>query len=347
MESIKNNKVLATLLGIIIAGFVGLAALAYFAYSTYSESLLELEAMNSKLVKVEGAKIYPTAENVEKLDKQVTDYEDSVEKLTRVLLNLQQPAPAVIDTDFQAKLKQSIGDIKEQAAQAKVELPKEFNLGFDVYTRSLPKSPAAAEQLNDYFMGVDAVVRACIKSGVSSIDDLKRSELAIEKPDAPAPPPPTKAQLRTRKRSKGNAAPAKAIALTQVVERRQLTLNITSDQDGLISLLNMLADANTMPYFTVVRQLRIENEKQEGPSRGQVLSSQISSGAQFDPGNSSNDAPASGAPEEGAVAKPTEIIAPKASAPDAVAVMGQEKIKAQLVIDVVRFQEVADATETK
>jgi hypothetical protein len=347
MESLKNNKILAAVFWGALLGALALGVLAYFSYSSYTDSLTELQDVNRKLVSAEGAKLYPNEENQNKLAAAVNEYEGAVGGLTQVLLHLQKPAVSILDTEFQAALKQRISEVKG-AADGKTALPKDFNLGFDAYTKSLPKSPEASRQLNDYFEAVSAIVNACIDSGVASIDTLERSELDIEKPDAPPPPPPTKAELKAAKsksRSKGKGKVAVPVQMTQVVERRQLTLQLTTDQTPLMNLMNTLADANQMPFFTVVRLAHIENEKQAGPSTN-ISAPRASTPSREEPApQPENDGAASGqAPKPAAV----EVIVPeKAASPDAIAVMGHEKLKVQLIIDIVRYQEASTAAASK
>jgi hypothetical protein len=346
MESIKNNKILSTIFWVAIIGTLGLAVLAYFTYHSYTESLTELEADSRKLASAEGAPLYPNQENVEKLATQVNEYETAVGGLTQVLLHLQQPAKPILDTEFQSVLKQRISDVKA-SAEGKTALPKDFNLGFDAYTKSLPKSPEAARQLNDYFEAVDAVVNACINSGVASIDSLTRTELDIEKPEPPPPPTETPAQKKatSKSRTKGKAkASTTPVQMTQVVERRQLILLLTTDQVPLMNLLNTLADANQMPFFTIVKLAHIENEKQEGP----LTSTSVPLPP---PTNEDAEAPVtpSANPDGSAPAAPTGpeiIMAAKPSATDAIAIMGHENLKVQLNVDIVRYQE-APTTASK
>ena len=130
-----------------------------------------------------------------------------------------------------------------------------------------------------------------------------------------------------------------------MVERRQLNLTITTDQKPLQALMNALASPSKMPYFTVVRNIRVENEKQEGPSRN----APIDLGKETDVTKPEPEHKTENA--ENAAPKVEVITAPKAAKPDAVAVIGGEKLKVYLEIDLISFvtpaAETADAGSVK
>jgi hypothetical protein len=108
-------------------------------------------------------------------------------------------------------------------------------------------------------------------------------------------------------------------AAEPVLDRYTVKVTFTTDQAPLQKVVNALSDFNTkvMPNFTVIRLVRIENEKSEGPLKTDV---NLLRGA--DPSTQ----------------KPGE-----AAAPDAVTVMGEEMLKVFMEIDYIRFRE-ADAS---
>ena len=129
-----------------------------------------------------------------------------------------------------------------------------------------------------------------------------------------------------------------------MVERRTLTLTLTTDQGPLQTVLNDLASPSKMPYFAAVRLARVQNEKNEGPLRAAVaqeLSRNTASLSTEDP---------NAVPTENVVISPegnpvtteaapasNKIEAAKPGVKDAVGVLGQEKLKVYLEIDLIRF----------
>lgn len=353
MDWMRENKTLAAILGVMVAGALGLSAWLVMSYFGYSASLEQYETVGNSVATLKGAKLYPSEEHVQAREAAVTEYEAAVSSLGSVLLALQQPVKPMSDTEFQAHLKKRIAETR-QAADArilsdntKVKLPKEFAFGFDKYTTQLPRSGEAASQLGDYLAAADAVTNMFIDSGVSSIDSFERTSLAIES-DAPAPkaveppketkkaPAPAKAGKNAKPAAK-KTAPPKEIA--KIVERRTVTLTLTAEQGALQILMNKLASPSEMVHFTVVRHLAIANEKQEGPLRGSLKLPPPQPPAGPEPTPEGEAATPKKAGEPAAPEKPRVIEPVKAAQPDAQAVFGEEKLKVYMEIDLVRFLE--------
>lgn len=348
----RENSKLVTIMAIFGLAALGLGVFLWLSHGKYATALEEMDSLGKKVSNMEKAPLYPNEANVTQLDEKVTAYEGEVGKLSTVLMKLQPEVKAVTDTDFQSKLKTRIAEIKTQATN-RMTLPKDFAFGFDAYTQSLPRSPEAARELGDFFDAVDAVVVSALENDVRSIDKLERSELTVESaapPPPPPPPPPPSSKSKSKTKSKSGKAVAPPKELAKAVERRELRLTFTGDQKAIMGLSNALASASSMKYFTVARIVRIENEKQEGPSRGPSPAgggeTPVGGGkstASISPATDTPVAPADGAaPAEGAApaAPKAEVIeVAKAAPPDATAVMGAEMLKAYFEIDIIRFVE--------
>jgi hypothetical protein len=344
MDWMRENKTLAAIIGVMVAGGLGLAAVLAMSYFKYTASLEEFQSVSNRVATLKGAKLYPSEENVAAKEAAISEYEDEV----------QQPVKPLSDTEFQARLKARIADTRQKAEgrlPAPMTLSKDFAFGFDSYTSSLPRSAEAAMQLGDYLGAVDDIVNMLITSGVSSIDSIERTELDVEKGKPPPPPEPPKETRKssTRKTTKGKAtekkaAPAKEIA--KVVERRTLKLTLTADQGPLQVVMNKLASPSEMVHFTIVRQLRVENEKQEGPLRGSLPKlGDSASGGEAAPADPSEPVDPAKPAAAAVPAKPQVIEPAKPAAPDAQAVFGEERLRVYMEIDLVRFLEPSPAGE--
>lgn len=341
MDWIRENKKLATLMGVFLVAAAGLGFLLVTSYSAYAESRQRFDTANGSLASMKSADLYPSTENLDKKKALVDEYEQKVTTLSKVLLSLQPKVESLTETDFQAKLKAKIAEIRTKAGKA-TQLPGDFALGFPEYTASLPKSASIATELSDYLDASEAVVTTLIQAGVDSVETFDRTQLASEKGETTTPSVAANPGARS-----GPAMPAtKEVA--KLVERRTLTINMTTDQGSLQSVLNQLASPSKMPHFTAVRLLRIENEKAEGPLRATVAQDLSRNRApQTEEGFDQVMVTPDG--EAKAVATGPEVIsAPKPANKDAVGVLGQEKLKAYLEIDLIKFinttEEVADAS---
>lgn len=334
MSWIQQNKVPAAILGVSAAGVAGLGYMLFSAYSSYNSTLENFDTVNGSIAALKSAVLAPTPENLATKQGLVKEFTDASGKLSLVLNTMQaetQPK-ATTDTEFQAKLKAKIAESRKMAGERGMGLPAVYNLAFDRYTGELPKSNEVATELSGYLDAVDTLVNTFAKAGVRQVDSLERSELDSEKGEAAKPKAPA---------AKGPAArPGAPAAAPKLTARRQITTMLTLDQAALQTLLSDLASPSGMPYFTVVRLLRIENERQEGPLRAEtnILAPAPTDGAAAPvpspDGSKPAAAPAGAAP----------------AAPDSVAVLGNERLRIYLEIDLVSFvtpQTAAAATGTR
>ncbi len=200
MDWIRENKTLASLMGVFLAAAAALGFLVVKAWLAFGESRERFDTTNNSLAAMKSADLFPSQENLDKKKAAVDEYEQKVTRLSRVLLSLQPETEAITETDFQAKLKARIDEVRKLAGKT-TRLPGEFALAFPDYTSSLPKSAGVARELSDYLDTADAVARTLIESGVDSVEMFDRTQLASEKGE-PAPPPQTSAK------AKGKGAPA-------------------------------------------------------------------------------------------------------------------------------------------
>ena len=105
-----------------------------------------------------------------------------------------------------------------------------------------------------------------------------------------------------------------APATPSITERRQVTLTVRADQAGLQTLLSGFASPSDMPFFTVVRLLRIENEVQEGPLRVPIAGPDIN-----------NPTPTTDKPGVQPAHKDSKVV------------LGTEMLRAYIEIDLVKF----------
>jgi hypothetical protein len=332
MDWIRENKVLATILGVIAAGVLGLGYLLFDAWGAYSTARDEYVALGGQIAQIKGLALAPTEANLKAKQALVDEYGANVGKLGGALLFLQPvPAPSK-QAEFQTKLKDRVLQIKNLAQGLKVALPPDFGLGFTEYLGALPTSDAIATELSGYLDGVEAIVKLALSSNVKSIDLLERAALPNEKGAAePRQPKPTRPQQPGR--------PA-AVVQAPLVEKRNVSMVMTLDQGGLQRIMSQLAnpvDMKVRPeadqsFFTSLRVLRIENQAKEGPVRHESATSFQSTGGP--------EGTVSPQGSEAAPAGASNALAPPPPAPaDSVPVIGQEQLKVLMEIDLVKFSD--------
>lgn len=314
MDWIRENKSLAVILGIIIAATLALGYLLFDSWTRYAESKESFLALGNEVAGMKGATLAPTAENVQKKRQLVEDFAANVNKLGTTLLILQPRIEPIKNIEFQSKLKTKVADVRTAATSARMTLPADFAFGFEEYTSNLP-SDAASPELSAYLDAVDALVKLFMNSGVEGLETLERSKLPVED-------------------GSGRSVTAQLQPGSNILEKRKITAVLTLDQAALQLVVSRMANPSEMPHFTSLRLLRIENQRQEGPLRdaGSVASA-ASPGIPPAPAVE----PAPGAPGAKSSAASDEIVPPPPAPRDAVPIIGEEKLKAYLEIDLVKF----------
>jgi hypothetical protein len=336
MDWIRENKVPAAIIGVSLAGVIGLGVLLYSSYSSYDEKMQQFGSLNSTIQGLKNGPLAPTQENVNAKNVLVTDYAKKVDQLGRVLVALQKPPTPTTDVEFQSKLKTKIAAIRQHAGN---RLPAVFNLGFDRYISELPASNAVATELSAYLDGVDETVRLLIDSGIERLESLERTELDVEK-GAAAPAPAPKAAPKGKANAKGSAKGGPPpVAAAKVSERWPLRVMIVTDQAALQTLMSRLAspsETRAIPYFPIVRLVRIENVKKDGPVRN------LASAPVTDGGAAPVAVPGTpqATPQGG---NADAIAAAQPAGKDADVLFGDERLLVFLEIDLVRFLESAAA----
>lgn len=310
MDWIRENKPLAAILGVIVVGSLALGYLLFDAWSVYSETKDGYLGLGNQVAGLKGAPLAPTEENLKKKQAVVAEYAGLVNTLGKTVLILQPKVEPINDIEFQDKLKAKISDIRK-ATQSKMQLPADFAFGFDDYTHTLPKSAAAATELSGYLDAMDKLMKLFLDSGAKSVDLLERSKLPVEAAATQG----------------NNNAGMQAQASGNILEKRQISVVLTLDQGPLQLVISKLTNPTDMPYFTSLRMLRIENQRQDGPLRSEV---QLPTPPTEDPNAVKT--------EEAAT---DEIKPPAPVFVDAIPVFGNELLKVRLEIDLVKFLDAA------
>lgn len=314
MDWIRENKPLAAILGVIVVGSLALGYLLFDAWSVYAETKEGYLGLGNQVAGLKGAPLAPTEANLKAKQDSVTEYAKLVDTLGKTVLILQPKVAAINDIEFQDKLKAKISEIRKTSVQAKMQLPAEFAFGFDDYTHTLPKSGAEATELSGYLDAVDELTKLLMKCGVQSLDVLERSKLPVE--------------AATSTSQGNNNAGMQGQAAAGILEKRQISVVLTLDQGPLQLLISRLTSPTDMPYFTSLRLLRIENQRQDGPLVSEV---RLPTEATKDPNEAvkTEEAPSD------------EIKPPPPAFVDAIPVFGNELLKVRLEIDLIKFLDAA------
>jgi hypothetical protein len=234
------------------------------------------------------------------LREQKETYAQSVADLQKKLVSMEFPLAPLSPEQFQDRLRKSVADISQRAEGMGVKLPEKFYLGFDRYQAEPPRAEAAG-LLGRQLSAVEFVVTKLLDSRVEAINAIQRTPLPEEAGAAQKTTPAKGAPV------KGGAQPQKGAA-SNLVNLFPFEIAFTAEQNRFRRILNDLSSGKER--FLVVRNLRVKNQNEKGPSREEEI------------------APQPAAPEE-----PGSTPAPAGIKP----IVGTERIEATMRIDTVDF----------
>ena len=149
--------------------------------------------------RLRASRPFPNEENLKKTRAQNEVYRTSLLALENELKTRMFPRLPLQPNEFQAQLRHAVTAIQEKATASKVQLPPNFNLGFDEYATSLPNGQAAP-RLGRQLRAIEWIANTIIEAHVDALTSLTRSPLPEEKA-APTPNPRMTASA-PKKRSK-------------------------------------------------------------------------------------------------------------------------------------------------
>ena len=299
----------------------------YFVFSSRSQYIESKDSFDTSIKTVAALKkgdIYPDSNNLKEKQKQVAGYVEAVGRLkAKVLESQSQLNSDFTEQSFRKLMEDETIAIAEIAEKEKLTLPEEFAFGMEAYNRGKQVQAGALSRLEWELNAIKRFVTIAADSGVSSIDDFSRDEFKleteVEKTDEEESNAARSSRgTSSRSRSRGRRSNDKPVSTNpmagaeKVMETYRFTSEITASYEALTALLNgIAADKN---YFLWLRKIRIENERQTSPREG--------------------DAP--GPTNVAGVVPDEQGNVPKI---DATVLFGNEKMKARLFIDAVRFKE--------
>lgn len=218
------------------------------------ETGARLDTTVTELNRLRGSAPFPNDENLRKTKTQTDNYRNSLLALEMELKNRMFPKPPLQPNEFQGLLRQSTTAVADRARASKVQLPENFNLGFDEYATSLPNS-LAAPRLARQLHAIEWIADTVIDSHVDALLSLSRSALPEEK----AAPSPTPAAGRTAQK------PKTVEPNTTIVDSTSVDVSFAGSPAAARRVFNQIAAAKEQTY--IIRTLQVHNQADKGPKR--------------------------------------------------------------------------------
>ncbi len=255
MNWFHQNRFLGLFLGAL--AFATLLSLYFLLHEkgAAEEAGARLENTVTELNRLRASAPFPNAENLRKTKAQTDSYRNSLLALEAELKSRMFPKPPLQPNEFQALLRQAANAVMDRARTGKVQLPDNFNLGFDEYATSLPNSEAAP-RLGRQLRAIEWIANTLVDSHVDALVSLTRSPL----PEERAVPTPTPAP-------RGRTTPAKtAEAGLKIVDSTSVDLSFAGSAAATRRVFNQIAATKEQMY--IIRTLQVRNQADKGPKRG-------------------------------------------------------------------------------
>ncbi len=245
----------------------------YQASEANSTALAELQTVSSNLTKIQGSTPSPDENNLEKLTEQRKEATQALEQLTSEVKGLNLVAADLKPTDFQKILNEKSQSITKLAEANSVTIPQNFYFNFTNYTKSVPKE-SATPQLGRQLHVAELLCKLLIQTVPFELKSFERTELDLEKDPSAISKEKEKeaaaAKDKEKSRDKGDKDKAKDKSKPKdppkpIFESSLFRLNFISRPANLREFLNAVASEKSC--ILVTRKLKVENEKQKGPSK--------------------------------------------------------------------------------
>jgi hypothetical protein len=238
MNWIRENKLLATFLGFVIAGMGALAFLLVQAISHFGEVDDAYKAQVEQWNQLQALPAYPEEKNLQLYKDQKKSLDAIITNLKQELSALQFPLEPMTPEEFQDKLRTTVNAVAAKAALTGAKLPEKFALGFDRYLTETPGKEAAAP-LGRQLKAIEFIINEFLDNRVESITTINRSPVPEET---------------------GKQNPAK-----QLLDKIPVDITFVTDQNHFHKLLNDLM--GTKKQFYIVRWLEVKNQVDKSPPK--------------------------------------------------------------------------------
>ena len=173
--SLRQNKTLMMGGGICAAILIVEAAVLAVGAVGLSKANKTVEREQRRLTKLLKRNPYPSAENVQTLEKNLDELEYRIGALSAEMTSDPFPKEAVEAAEFSARAQDVIERFRKRAERAGMVLPKSLEVGFAKYASggAVPKA-LHVPRLTRQLYSVERVADVLVKSGVTSVDKLSR-----------------------------------------------------------------------------------------------------------------------------------------------------------------------------
>ena len=252
--------------------FAGL--LFYSTRNKWSDARQAFDKVAAERSRLQHLDPFPNDANYRKFKGYLENYSAALDKFKEELKKEVAPAPPLAPNEFQSRLRQAVIATLNRARTNNVKLPDKFQLGFDEFTTTLPKT-AVAPLLGQELSQTQMLINILLDAKVDSVTSLHRAPLPEEGAASRTPvpkPTPAPAQKGSPTRGQKSAKPAEASATPStatLMERNVVDLTFKAAPAAARKVLNEIA--NSTGQFFIIRTLYVHDETDKGPAREKAV----------------------------------------------------------------------------
>jgi hypothetical protein len=200
-----------------------------------------LEKNRHRLTRLNNRAIYPSSENVEKLQEHMIRMKAQAADFKSLLERDPFPHTPVEAADFTARAQGVVERVKKMAAQAGVAMPDTLEAGFSKYASGgMVPDAVFVPRLCRQLYSIEHIADVLVRSGVGSIDALAREE--FENSGRPESPP-----RRRRPRSEASSIEisrsVQSAGNTSLYTKERIGVEFTGREDAVWRVLDIMARA--------------------------------------------------------------------------------------------------------
>lgn len=254
MNWVRENKFMASVAAVLCGGGALLCFLIYHSWARYSEALESHQRQSASLAQLKGMVPYPDAENLAKFKEQQELLLKNISGLKSELLAMQVPVESLKPEEFQDRLRASVSAIVAKADAQKIAIadkPK-FYLGFGQFQVAPPKAEETGS-LAVQLKAIERLMELLIESRVEELSELKIGH------------------LENKPQSKPVIPGAKAVPVQSALVKSEFEVGFLCDPAAMRRVVNAISGVKEQ--LLVIRDVRVENTSDKGPSRAEQFPS--------------------------------------------------------------------------
>ena len=173
--SLRGNRVLMIVGGVCATILIAEAVVLSVGIAGLSKSNKTVKQEQWRLTRLLKRNPYPSAENVQVLEKNLDELEYRIGALTAEMKRDPFPRDAVEAAEFSARAQDVIERFRARAVRAGMKLPESLEVGFAQYASggAVPQ-PLHVPRLTRQLYSVERVADVLVQCGVTSVDKLSR-----------------------------------------------------------------------------------------------------------------------------------------------------------------------------